>query len=175
MIWKDVMYTNIFKILTPADMCTVVECCGFVSFEMWPLLYLFLSPWRHLKEKASDRLRFLLLFCTYEVAYEEAVITADAAKNWTHTTTRKGHGWERNEQTYNPSCNDCDFLPLKKGFHCLNGTKWRSCRIQVTPSESFITGEFRLFYTMLTRSVTFFYPMEKTVWSKANLCISLYR
>lgn len=143
----------------------------FLCFEMWPLLYLFLSPWRYLKEKASNRLCFLLLFFTNEVAYEEADISADAAKNWTHTTTRKGHGSERSEQTYNPLCNDCDFLPLKKGFYCLNGTKWRSCRVHVTPSEGFITGELQLFYTMLTRSVTFFYPMKKT----ANLCISLYR
>ncbi len=138
-------------------------------------------PCQHWTAKASNWLSFLLLFCTHTRSHMRKLSllqTQQKLDSAFHTTTCNGHGWEEGRQTYNPSCNDYDFLALKKGFHCLNESKWKRCSLRgkklkrrlVTPScwvsENFITGELLLFYIILATATSF------TVLFLQKLCVS---
>lgn len=126
----------------------------------------FLFPCPLLKARASNGLCFLLLFCTYKISYEEAVITADAAKNLESEfhTTHNGNGWEKGEQTYNPLVQTLWFSLLKKKVVIVlmspneGAAAWVKPHnsLLVTPScwvsESFITGNLHTTLALLLSS-----------------------
>lgn len=125
--------------------------CGF--FFVWPLLCLFLFRANTWGLKASDWLYFLLLFWTYKITYEEAVITADTAKtrfSLSHPTKTHTMAIAKTRVTKSIILGQwLWFSVFKKGSlneraAVLWGRGKPQNRILVTPSrwepESFITG-----------------------------------